>query len=311
MRITPRAQPVTVAQAIEAPSRPGAFWLTPYLFLLPYLLFFVVFRLGPSVAGLAVSFTNWAAVGTPEWVGLSNYQAMMRDPRLLDAVKNTVFFTVLTVPLLVVLGLALALFLNQRRRGRGVGRVVVFAPYVIMSTVVGVLWTWLLEKDFGLINVYLSQLGFPTIPWLVDAGTAMYGIVLTTVWWTVGYNMVLFLAGLQDIPQELYEAARIDGASGWQLFRHITLPLLAPTTFLVLMLTIINSFQVFDQVFVMTSGGPGTSTLTLVQYIYTTAFQFRKFGYGSAIAVLLFVILVVFALVQTCAYRRGLRGVSA
>lgn len=278
----------------------------PYLFILPYLSFFVVFRLGPSLAGLGIAFTNWAAVGTPKWVGMANFQAMARDPLLKDAVLNTLMFTLLTVPLLIGLGLGLAIFLNQPYRGRGVGRIAVFVPYVVMSTVVGVLWTWLLEKDFGLINVVLGL----DIPWLVSTDYAMFAIVMTTVWWTVGYNMVLFLAGLQDIPAELYEAARIDGASRFQLLRRITLPLLAPTTFLVLMLTIINSFQVFDQVFVMTSGGPGTSTLTLVQYIYTTAFQFRKFGYGSAVAVLLFAILVVLALIQTRAYRRGLEGVT-
>ena len=187
---------------------------------------------------------------------------------------------------------------------------VVFTPYVLMSTVVGVIWTWLLEKDFGLINVYLGQLGIQKIPWLVSPDTAMYGIVLTTVWWTVGYDMILFLAGLQDIPEELYEAARIDGANPWRLFRHVTLPLLAPTTFVVILLTLINSFQVFDQVYVMTSGGPGTATLTLVQYVYTTAFQFRKMGYGAAIACLLFAFLILFALIQTRSYRRGLQRVA-
>ncbi len=307
MRILPRPR----TAAAEASRLRFRRQLIPYLFLLPYLTFFVLFRLGPALAGMGISFTKWSIVGAPEWVGLSNYEAMTRDPRLSAAVTNTLFFTGLTVPLLVVLGLALAMLMNQPHRGRALGRVAVFTPYVLMSTVVGVIWTWLLEKDFGLINVYLSQLGFEKVPWLVDQSTAMYGIVLTTVWWTVGYNMVLFLAGLQDIPTELYEAARIDGANAWQLFRRITLPLLAPTTFLVLMLTIINSFQVFDQVYVMTSGGPGTATLTLVQYIYTTAFQFRKMGYGAAIACLLFAILIIFALVQTRAYRRGVRGVAA
>ena len=284
--------------------------LTPYLFLLPYLIFFLAFRLGPAVAGMAVSFTNWSIVGTPQWVGLGNYEAMARDPRLGDAVSNTLVFTGLTVPLLVVLSLMLAVFFNQAHRGRALGRVVVFTPYVLMSTVVGVIWTWLLEKDFGLINVYLGQLGIQKIPWLVSPDTAMYGIVLTTVWWTVGYDMILFLAGLQDIPEELYEAARIDGANPWRLFRHVTLPLLAPTTFVVILLTLINSFQVFDQVYVMTSGGPGTATLTLVQYVYTTAFQFRKMGYGAAIACLLFAFLILFALIQTRSYRRGLQRVA-
>lgn len=309
MRILPR----TVRSSAISDSTKSArkhLALTPYYFILPYLIFFVVFRFGPSLAGLGIAFTNWQAVGNPLFVGTANFQAMGRDPRLADAFNNTVFFVLVTVPVLIVLGLALAIFLNQPRRGRAIGRVVVFMPYVIMSTVVGVLWTWILDKDFGLLNVYLGIFGINKIPWLVSESTAMYGIIITTVWWTVGYNMVLFLAGLQDIPGELYEAARIDGARAWGLFRHITLPLLAPTMFLVLLLTIINSFQVFDQAYVMTSGGPGTATLTLVQYIYTTSFQFQKFGYGSAVALILFAILVVVAFFQIRAYRRGLQGVE-
>lgn len=303
MRILPRTSSQQQALASGGGRRSN---ITPYLFILPYMIFFVVFRLGPSVAGLGISFTNWRIVGTPEWVGSSNFQAMALDPRLEDAILNTLGFTLLTVPLLIILGLTLAIFLNQQRPGRTLGRVAAYAPYVIMSTIVGVLWTWILEKDFGLLNVYTGQ----ETPWLVSSSHGLYALVITTVWWTVGYNMVLFLAGLQDIPAELYEAARIDGAGVLSLLRYITIPLLAPTIFLVLLLNIINSFQVFDLVYVMTSGGPGTSTLTLVQYIYVTAFQRGSFGYGSAIAFLLFAILVVFALVQTRTYRRGFKGVT-
>lgn len=284
--------------------------LTPYYFILPYLVFFVMFRFAPSMAGLGIAFTDWQATSTPNFVELSNFRLMERDRRLGEAFNNTVFFTAVTVPALIILSLALAIFLNQPRRGRGFGRVAVFIPYVIMSTVVGVLWTWILDKDFGLMNTYLGVFGIRQIPWLVSEGTAMYGIIITTIWWTVGYNMILFLAGLQDIPRELYEAARIDGARAWGIFRFVTMPLLAPTTFLVLMLTIINSFQVFDQVYVMTSGGPGTATLTLVQYIYTTSFQFHRFGYGSAVALILFAILLVVAFFQIRSYRRGLQGVE-
>lgn len=303
-RILPRSRPH------ESTLQPRFNW-TPFLFIAPYLTVFFVFRLGPSIAGLGVSFTEWGVVGDPRWVGLRNYEAMLGDPRLGDAIRNTIQFTFLTVPLLVVIGLGLAMFFNQPRPGRALGRTAVFIPYVLMSTVVGVLWTWILEKDFGLLNVYLAQLGLPKIPWLVSSNFAMLGIVLTTVWWTVGYNMVLFLAGLQDIPEELYEAARIDGANSFGLFWYITLPLLAPTVFLVLLLTINNSLQVFDQVYVMTQGGPNVATLTLVHYIYVTAFQRFRFGYGAAIACLLFALLVGLALVQTRAYRRGLKGAGA
>lgn len=308
MRIIPKPQSVVAANATSSRWNVD---LTPYLFLLPYLVVFVLFRLGPSIFGLTMSFTSWSIVGDKEWVGFDNFKRMELDNRLHAAIENTVFFTGLTVPLLVILGLLLALLLNQPRRGRALGRVAVFTPYVLMSTVIGVIWTWLLEKDFGLINVYLEKFSIDGVPWLVSTDTAMYGIILTTVWWTVGYNTVLFLAGLQDIPNELYEAARIDGAGSLRVFRHITLPLLAPTTFVVLMLTLINSFQVFDQVYVMTSGGPGTSTLTLVQYVYTVAFQFRKMGYGASIASLLFAVLILFALIQTRLYQRGIKGEAA
>ncbi len=307
MRILPRTAAGYAAQAEAAPRRQ---FPTAFLFVLPYLALFVLFRLGPSLAGLAIGFTHWQAVGTPEWVGLRNFEAMGRDPRLGEAFRNTIGFTGVTVPLLVVLSLALAIFLNRPYRGRGLGRVAVFMPFVVMSTVVGVLWTWILDKDFGLLTVYLSRAGIAKIPWLDSERYAMWGVILATVWWTVGYNMVLFLAGLQDIPGELYEAARIDGANPLGLFRFVTLPMLAPTTFLVIMLTIINSFQIFDQVYVMTSGGPGTATLTLVQYIYTTSFQFQKFGYGSAVTVILFLMLVFVAFFQIRAYRRGLQGVE-
>ncbi|NWG15667.1 MAG: sugar ABC transporter permease [Chloroflexi bacterium] len=307
MRILPRNATTYAVQAAAAPRRQ---FPTALLFVLPYLILFVLFRLGPSLAGLAIGFTNWQAVGTPQWIGFRNFEAMGRDPRLGEAFRNTVGFTGVIVPLLVVLSLALAIFLNRPYRGRALGRVAVFMPFVVMSTVVGVLWTWILDKDFGLLNVYLSGVGIANIPWLVSERYAMWGVILTTVWWTVGYNMVLFLAGLQDIPGELYEAARIDGAGAVGLFRFVTLPMLAPTTFLVIMLTIINSFQIFDQVYVMTSGGPGTATLTLVQYIYTTSFQFQKFGYGSAVTVILFLMLVFVAFFQIRAYRRGLQGVE-
>lgn len=294
------------AAGIKDGARPPA-RATPYLFVLPYILVFLLFRLGPSLAGLGISLTNWQAVGSPQWVGLRNFEAMLlRDTVFGVALRNTLVFSVITVPVLLVMGLMLALFLNQRMRGRAVGRVAVFTPYVVMSTVVGVVWTWILDKDFGLLNAYTGV----ATPWLVSERFALAGIILATVWWTVGYNMVLFLAGLQDIPEELYEAARIDGANTVNAFRFVTLPMLAPTMFVVLMLTIINSFQIFDQVYVMTSGGPGTATLTLVQYIYTQSFQYQKFGYGSAIAVVLFLILVVVAIFQTRAYRRGLEGVS-
>jgi multiple sugar transport system permease protein len=175
---------------------------------------------------------------------------------------------------------------------------VVFTPYVVMSTVVGVIWLWIYNKDVGILNYYLSGLGIAKIPWLSTAHMAMPAVAIATIWWSVGFNMIIYLAGLQDIPVELEDAARVDGASEMGVFRHITLPLLAPTTFLVIMLTLINTFQAFGQIFVMTGGGPSLATTTLVIYLYYQAFQFFRLGYGSTIAYVILVILVILALIQ-------------
>jgi multiple sugar transport system permease protein len=271
---------------------------TPYLFLLPYLVVFVLFRFGPVVGGFLTSFTSWSIVGAPRFVGLANYAALARDPLFYTSVRNTFYFLALTAPALIGLGFVLALVLNRPLAGRGAARVLIFAPYAMMSAVVGILWTWILDSNFGLLNYYLAKVHLGPIPWLSSDAAAMPAIALTTVWWTVGYNMVIFLAGLQDIPPQLEESARVDGAGPWQILWSVTIPILRPTTFVVVMLTIINTFQVFDQVYVMTGGGPGTATLTLVQYLFFQAFQTFKLGYGSAIAYVTFAFLLVLAWLQ-------------
>lgn len=278
--------------------------IAPYLFLLPYLLVFLAFRFGPSIAGLGISFTTWHIIGSPKWVGLQNYKLLLHDRMFWTGLKNTLYFLLLSVPGQVLLALALALLLNQRLRGRAIVRTIVFAPYAVMSTVVGVIWNWMYDSNFGLVNDWLVKLGLHRVYWLTEERSAMPAIAIATLWWLVGFNMVLFLAGLQDIPEELYEAARIDGGEGWQLFRYVTWPLLAPTTFVVVMLTAINAFQVFDQVYVMTGGGPGTSTLTLVQYLYIQGFEHFNLGYASAVGVVVFLVLIGFAWLQFRTVRR-------
>jgi multiple sugar transport system permease protein len=268
------------------------------LFVLPFIVAFVLFRLGPVVAGFFISLTEWNIVGEPKFIGLGNYAHLARDPIFWTAMRNTLYFVAMSVPLLIVLGLALALLYNQPFKSAVVGRVVTFAPYVMMPTVIGLLWKWIYDTRFGLLNYYLVRIHLPAIPWLTDVNFAMPSVVLATLWWNLGYTMVIFLAGLQDIPEELYEAARIDGATRWGCFRHVTLPLLKPTTFFICVITLINSFQVFDQVFVMTNGGPLRRTLTLVQYLYETGFQQYQLGYASAIAYVLFIVLMALALLQ-------------
>ncbi len=289
------------SHAVHAPRR----WvLTPYLFLLPYLVVFILFRFGPIVGGWLISLTRWSIVGAPQWVGIRNYQTLWRDSLFWESVRNTLEFIAIAGPVLVLGGLSLALLLDQPLRGRGLARTFIFAPYAIMSTVVGVLWNWLYDSNFGIINYYLHLLGVPLVAWLTNERVALPAIALTTVWWTVGYNMVIFLAGLQTIPAELQEAAIIDGATFWQRFRRVTWPLLAPTTFVVVVLTLINTGQVFDQIFVMTAGGPGTATLTLVQYMYYQAFQTYNLGYGAAIAYVTFVGLLLLTFVLQRFFRR-------
>jgi multiple sugar transport system permease protein len=272
--------------------------MVPYFFLLPYLVAFVLFRFGPTLAGLGISFLKWDIMGQPNFVGLRNYAELTRDPQFFLSFKNTLYFMLLTAPALVILGLVLALLVNQRLRGRMVARTVVFTPYVVMSTVVGVIWLWIYNRDVGILNYYLGLLGIGKIAWLSSTIAAMPAVSIATLWWSVGFNMIIFLAGLQDIPQELEEAARVDGATELGVLRWITLPLLAPTTFVVVMLTLINTIQVFDQIYVMTGGGPSLSTLTLIQYLYYQAFQFFKLGYGSAVAYVVLVVLILLALLQ-------------
>jgi multiple sugar transport system permease protein len=274
--------------------------LTPYLFLLPGLLLFVAFRLYPLLDGLRLSFTN-ARLGRAQyaWVGLANYQRLLDDTRFHASLWNTVFYTVASTLPILAIPLLLALALN-----RGVGlttilRSAFFFPFTLSVVTVGLTWLWLLDPVVGPFNYYLRTAGVPVRSWLADPATAMWAIILTTVWWVAGYYLVIYLAGLQDIPRELYEAAAIDGAGGWTSFWAITLPLLRPVLLFVFVTHIIGSFQIFGQVFILTQGGPGDATRTVVQHLYETAFQnFFHFGSATAMAWVLFTIIVGFSLLQ-------------
>jgi multiple sugar transport system permease protein len=270
-----------------------------YAFLAPGLLLFAAYRLYPLLEGLRLSFTN-ARLGRPlqQWVGLANYTRLLEDTRFHVSLWNTALYTVAsTLPILAV-PLALALALN-RGRLKNLLRSVFFFPFTLSVVTVGLAWLWLLDPVVGPFNYYLRALGIPARSWLADPHTAMGAIILTTVWWVTGYYLVIYLAGLQDIPRELYEAAALDGASGPRAFVAITLPLLRPVLLFVVVTHVIGSFQLFGQVFVLTSGGPGDATRTVVQHLYETAFQnFFQFGAASAMAWVLFAVILVFSLVQ-------------
>ena len=272
---------------------------TAYLFLAPGLLLFAAFRLYPLLEGLRLSFTN-ARLGraTEQFVGFANYTRLTEDSRFQVSLTNTAFYALASTLPVLVIPLLLALALN-RGALRNTLRSVFFFPFTLSVVTVGLAWLWLLDPVVGPFNYYLRRLGAPAHSWLADPQTAMWAIIVTTVWWVTGYYLVIYLAGLQDIPRDLYEAAALDGAGGWRSFWAITLPLLRPVLLFVMVTHVIGSFQLFGQVFVLTGGGPGDATRTVVQHLYETAFQnFFQFGAASAMAWVLFAVVLGFSVLQ-------------
>ena len=292
-RPTAAAEPEAIGRQ-PAERAEAAAWL----FLSPYLALFMAFLLAPSIAGVVISFMHWDLLQPPGWAGLDNYREIFGDPLFWTSVLNTVYFVVLAALPMIALGLMLALLLNQRIPGRNLLRTVVFMPHVLMVSAVGILWVWMYDTTAGLINFYLAKLGIERIGWLTDTDWSMPALAITTIWWTVNVNMLIYLAALQDIPEELHEAATIDGAGAWARFRYVTLPMLLPVTALVTCLTIVACWRVFGQAYVMTKGGPETSTFVVVQYIYLTAFQSFRMGPAAAAGVFLMAVTLIFSLVQ-------------
>jgi multiple sugar transport system permease protein len=249
---------------------------------------------------------RWETIGTNiSFIGLSNYQRILQDRLFWEAVQHTIYFTMLSTPTLIVFGLFLALVLNRPVFSGGVFRTLYYLPNVLSTSVVGLIFLAVLgASDAGLVNTFLGYLGIPPIPFLLDSFWAMPSIALATLWWTVGFNMLILLAGLQSIPEEVNDAARVDGANGWQHLRYITLPLLRRPLMLVTILQITSSFQVFGQIDVMTKGGPGGQTRSVVYYIFERSFQQYQLGYGSAIAFILFVVLFVLSITQLRLFSR-------
>ncbi|MGH8869755.1 MAG: carbohydrate ABC transporter permease [Actinomycetes bacterium] len=268
-------------------------------FVLPFVLFYVAFLVWPTFAGLWSSFFNTSlAGGESEFLGLENWRRMVADPAVWDSLGNTIYFTVLSTPPLVAVGLGMALLANRARRLGWFLRFSYFAPFVLPATVVTLIWVWIYQPGFGLINGTLTAIGLPEVGWLTDEKVAMISIVITTVWWTVGFNFLLYLAALQGISPQLYEAASIDGASGWQQLRSITLPLLRRTTGLVIVLQLVASLKLFDQAYLMTLGGPNFATRPIIQYIYETGFTGFRIGYASAISYMLFAVILIVSVAQ-------------
>ncbi len=278
-----------------------------YLFLLPSLAGFLLFVILPVLGSLLLSFGELKLNGSFSWVGLNNYREMLRDPILWRAVRNTVYFMLTIVPLQLIFGLLLALGLNQAIRGRLIYRVIYFMPVVTTIVAGAIVFQLLLNKDFGPISNLFWSLGITPPNFLGDSDWQKPAVVLLTLWKNTGFTMVIYLAALQGVPQELYDAANVDGATVWQRLRNVTLPLISPTTFFLFVLQMIGAFQLFTEAFVMTRGSDGTpaqATLTVVYYIYQTAFGFNKYGKASAIAWFLFFFIFLFTFFQTRMQRR-------
>jgi multiple sugar transport system permease protein len=270
-----------------------------WLFLIPSLVLFAVFTALPVLSAFLISFAHWDLFNPPRFAFLDNYLALWNDPIFRQVLGNTGYYVVLAVPLQMLLGLLCALGLNRGVPGQAFFRVIYFLPVVTSTVAAGLVWAWLFNSNFGLINMGLSLFGVNDLPkWLISSRWAMPAVIAVSVWQGLGYSMVLFLAGLQNIRRDLYEAAALDGATGWSRFWHITLPLLSPMTFFVLIISIIGSFQVFELVYVMTKAGPSNATNTLVFFIYQNGFMFYQMGIASAAAMVLFLIVLVLTLVQ-------------
>lgn len=272
--------------------------ITAYIFILPSFLGFAIFLLVPMVMSAGLSLYDWELLRPPVFIGLDNYYDLARDPLFKTVLFNTAYYAFGLVPLNIVVSLGLALWLNTKLRGLTFYRMAFFLPVVTVTVAVSLIWKWMYEPRVGIINQGLALFGITGPNWLADPVWAMPALIILGLWKGFGYNMVLFLAGLQGIPAALYEAAMIDGANTWQRFWKITLPLLTPVMFLAVILTVISSFQIFDQAFVMTAGGPSNATNTIVLYIFQNGFQFFKMGYASAIAWALFAVIFTFTLIQ-------------
>nr|WP_273322264.1 sugar ABC transporter permease [Vallitalea guaymasensis] len=268
-------------------------------FILPNFIGFCIFIMIPVIFSFGLSFMEWDGFSPMKFVGLKNFIDLTRDSTFKISFVNTIYFALLTVPTTAVISLGLAILLNKKIKGLNFFRSSIFFPYVASIVAVAVVWNMLFQKDFGPINEFLRFIGIDNPPgWTASLDWAMPAVIIVSIWKGMGYYMIIYLAALQGIPNSLYEAAKIDGASSWQRFRYITLPMLTPATFFVIMMLTINCFKVFDLVYIMTEGGPGRSTTLLVNYIYDKAFLAWDYGSASAISIVLFIMVATITIVQ-------------
>lgn len=274
-------------------------------FIAPNFLLFGVFTFYPLIYNFYLSFTKWNMISPViPFVGVENYVTLVHDAVFWKVLRNTFYLGIGSISIRLVFALVLALVLNQRLAGRGFYRAIIFSPTFTTGAAVAIVWTWLLHREFGLMRIPFELVGLASPNWLADVRWTLPAIILVTIWKGLGYDTVIFLAGLQSIPSDLYEAAQVDGAGRWSLFRHVTLPMLSPITFFLVVTSVIHALQAFDLVAVMTGGGPMNSSKVIVYYIYENAFKFFKVGYASTLAVVLFLLTLLITVGQVRLSRR-------
>lgn len=294
----PRANPGVAPRRAGRTSR-RSYTRAALVFIAPAVVLFVLFFVWPGSLGLMYSFTDYRGVGDPDFVGLQNYSTLFEDPNFYSALTRTFLYTALAVPANYVAALGIAMLLTSTKaRGKGAARVIFFLPWLISPIVAGVIWRWLFGENFGFVNFVISELGGDGLRWQTDASLALVLMLIVSTWGGTAFNMLLFIAAIRNIPASYLEAAQLDGANGWVRFRRIILPLLGPTSFMVILLSTINAMKEFAMVQALNEGGPGTQNMLIVQYIYRTGFERGEIGYASAVSMVLMVILIVIALIQ-------------
>ncbi len=275
-----------------------------YIAISPWLIGFILFTGGPIIAAFLMSFTDWTGLTSLDWVGLANYKKLfVKDKLFWISLKNTFYYAGGSVILGTLGALLVAILMNQKLPGTTVFRTIYYLPSITSGVAVAIMWLWLFNPQVGLVNYLLSLVGIKGPLWLASREWAMPALILKSLW-GIGANMIILLAGLQGIPESLHEAARIDGATRWHEFRHVTLPMLSPVLLFVIIISTINSFQIFTDVYVLTQGGPGTATLVYVFYLFRNAFEYLKMGYASALAWILFMVVLALTWIQLRASQR-------
>ncbi len=279
-----------------------------YILIAPAFIFVFIFVLLPVISAFGISFTDWNLINTPKLVGTANYIKIFTDPVAVKTLLNTLYFTFVSVPISLALSLILAVLLNKKIHGITFFRTAYYIPVISSTVAVAMIFRWIFDSNYGLLNQFLGLFGVLSINWLTDTRYAMIAVIIVTIWRSLGFNMIIYLAALQEIPKEINDAAAIDGANEIQKFFHITIPLVSPSIFFTLITSLISSFQSFDLVYNMTNGGPARATYLVGYYIWEQAFKYLHMGYGAAIAFVLFLAILILTLIQWLLRRRWVFG---